>query len=170
MKRLNIILILILMFGFAKAQDDSIHNVQSVKVSYRIISYAYEKTISKKSTINFEFSLTGVFGSDYYLLKPVIRVEPRYYYNYLKRKDKGRNVANNSASYLSLSLDYDSRTIFSKNAYSIPFFSAIPKWGLKRTICSHFIFEFATGIGAFISKTENWKPTFGMDLKFGYVI
>ena len=173
MKRLGIILILIFLINLSYGQNDKVQNVHSLKATFIGLSYAYEQSISQKSTINFELMLAGGFGSsfingDYWLITPIIRVEPRYYYNYLKRIDKGKKVINNSANYLSLSADYQFGTSIGNNAQALQTFSLIPKWGLKRTIGNHFIFEFATGLGAYTSEIETWKPTLGLDLKFGY--
>lgn len=173
MKRLSIISIFIFLTILAYAQNDKVQNVHSLKVTFIGLSYAYEQSISQKSTVNFELMVAGGFGSsfisgDYWLITPIIRVEPRYYYNYFKRIAKNKKTINNSANYLSLSADYQFGTSIGNNAQALRTFSLIPKWGLKRTIGNHFIFEFATGIGAYTSEIETWKPTLGLDLKFGY--
>ncbi len=54
------------------------------------------------------------------------------------------------------------------NANDYPYLRMIPKWGLRRTIGNHFIFEFAAGIGAAVSKFEKMHVTLDEDLKFGY--
>jgi hypothetical protein len=173
MKRIGIISIFIFLTNLSYAQNDRVQNVHSLKVTIIGLTYAYEQSISQKSTVNFELMLAGEFGSsfiggDYWLITPIMRVEPRYYYNYLKRAEKNKKTINNSANYLSLSADYQFGTSFGSNAHALHAFSLIPKWGLKRTIGNHFIFEFAAGIGAYTSEIEMWKPTLGLDLKFGY--
>ena len=117
--------------------------------------------------------LAGGFGSDfingtYWLIVPVMRVEPRYYYNLTKRFEKGKKTINNSANYLSISSDYQFATGIGSKAHSIGTFNIIPKWGMKRTIGKHFIFEFAVGIGVQKSENNNWKAAPGLDLKLGY--
>ena len=173
MKRLSIISIFIFLTILSYSQNDKVQNVHSLKATFIGLSYSYEQSISQKSTVNFEFMIAGGFGSsfiggDYWLIAPIMRVEPRYYYNYLKRVAKGKKIINNSANYLSLSADYQFGTSIGDNAHALRAFSIIPKWGLKRTIGNHFVFEFAAGIGAYTSEIETWKPTLGLDLKFGY--
>jgi len=173
MKRLSIISIFIFVTTLSYAQNDKVQNVHSLKASFIGLSYAYEQSISQKLTINLELMLAGGFGSnfiggDYWLVSPIMRVEPRYYYNYLKRAENSKNTNHNSANYLSLSADYQFGSSFGSNAHALRAFCLIPKWGLKRAIGNHFIFEFATGIGAYTSEIETWKPTLGLDLKFGY--
>ncbi len=173
MKRLSVILVLSFLTVLSNAQNDKVENTHSVKATFIGLSYAYEQSISQKSTVNFELMLAGGFGSniiadDYWLIAPVLRVEPRYYYNYPKRIAKGKKTINNAANYLSLSADYQFGTSIGKNAHALRSISIIPKWGLKRTIGNHFIFEFAAGIGAYTSEIETWKPILAVDLKFGY--
>ena len=163
------ILISICAFG----QGGRTTNTHTIKATFLGLSYSFEQTMSQKSTINYEFIMAGGFGSDfingnYWLIVPVIRVEPRYYYNLTKRYDKGRKTINNSANYLSFSADYQLGTGIGSNASSISTFKLIPKWGMKRTIGNHFIFEFAAGVGAQKSENNNWKSTPGLDLKLGY--
>lgn len=119
--------------------------------------------------------LAGAFGSNfmygnYWLIVPIMQVEPRYYYNIVTRYDKGRRTINNSANYLSISANYQFGASIgrSSNVSSQNTFSLIPKWGIKRTIGNHFIFEFATGLGAYTSGGNQWRVTPGLDLKFGY--
>lgn len=173
MKRLSVISIFIFLTILTYAQNDKVQNVHSLKATFIGLSYAYEQSISQKSTINFELMLAGGFGSniiadDYWLIAPIMRVEPRYYYNFHKRITKCKKTINNSANYLSLSADYQFGTSIGNNAHALRAFGLIPKWGIKRTIGNHFIFEFATGIGAYTSEIETWKPTLRIDLKFGY--
>jgi len=173
MKRLSIFSIFIFLTILSYAQNDRVQNVHSLKATFIGLSYSYEQSISQRSAINFELMIGGGFGSnifvgDYWLIAPIMRVEPRYYYNYLKRVSQGKKTINNSANYLSLSADYVFGTIIGDNAHAVQAFMIIPKWGLKRTIGNHFVFEFAAGFGALTSEIDTWKPTFGLDLKFGF--
>lgn len=173
MKKIGIISVLFFFTIFVHAQKDKVQNTHSAKATFIGLSYAKEQSISQKSTVNFEFMIAGGFGSnylsgDYWVIAPVMRVEPRYYYNYPKRIEKGKKTMNNSANYLSLSADYQFGESIGSNAQALQTFTVIPKWGLKRTIGNHFIFEFAVGIGAYTSEIEYWEPTFGLDLKIGY--
>lgn len=173
MKALILLSILTLISGLASAQIDRTTNSSTLKATFLGLSYSYEQAIAQKSTINYELMLAGGFGSgymngNYWLIAPIMRVEPRYYYNLINRYDKGRKTMNNSANYLSFSADYQLGTSIGSNASSVSTFSLIPKWGTKRTVGTHFIFEFAAGVGVRKSENYNWKATPGLDLKLGY--
>lgn len=173
MRGLILIPIFILISICVFAQSDRTINTHTAKATFIGLSYSYEQAIAQKSTVNFEMMLAGGFGSDfmngtYWLIVPVMRVEPRYYYNFTKRFEKGKKTINNSANYLSISSDYQFETGIGSKAHSIGTFNIIPKWGMKRTIGNHFIFEFAAGIGAQKSENNNWKAAPGLDLKLGY--
>ena len=173
MRALILLSIFISVYGLASAQIGRTTNLSTLKTTFLGLSYSYEQSISQKSTINYEFMLAGRFGSgypngNYWLIVPVMRVEPRYYYNLITRYDKGRKTMNNSANYLAISADYQLGTSIGSRASSVSTLNVIPKWGMKRTIGQHFIFEFAAGIGAQKSEYTNWKAEPGLDLKFGY--
>ena len=130
MKVFPIISILIIMSFFAPAQNEKTQNVHSIRVTFLGLSYAYEQSISRQSTVNFEFMVAAGFGSnfmigDYWLIVPKMRVEPRYYYNYNRRNEKMKKTINNSANYLSLSADYQFGSGIGENASSIPTLNSI---------------------------------------------
>jgi hypothetical protein len=131
--------------------------------------------LGRESSVNFELMLAGAFGSnilhgDYWLVAPVLRIEPRLYYNYVKRTIKEKKVINNAANYISLSTDYQGGIGIGQNAASNANLSVVIKWGMRRTIGRHFYFEGAAGPGAMATSPDNWSPHIGIDLKLGYVI
>lgn len=86
MKIFGFITILLLLANYAIAQTIKVENVSSIRASIIGLSYSWEQSISQKSVVNLEFALAGTFGSDdisgnYWVMAPVLRVEPRYYYN-----------------------------------------------------------------------------------------
>lgn len=142
--------VLILMSCYTFSQTNQVESLHSIKVGYLSMAYAYEKALAQKSTINFEVDLQGRHGiysteGKHWWLIPGIRVEPRYYYNFQRRVNKGKKTINNSANYFSLSTDYNIR----KNSYGnmVSSITIIPKWGFRRTIGEKFLFEFAGGLG-----------------------
>lgn len=97
-----------------------------------------------------------------------MRVEPRYHYNYLKRVARGKKLLIIQPITFRIGRLSIWGKHFGDNAHALQALSIIPRWGLKRTVGNHFVFEFAAGIGAYTSEIETWKPTLGLDLKFGY--
>jgi hypothetical protein len=138
------------------------------------LGYAYEQPISPQSVVNFEALLAGGFGSniingDYWIVAPVIRIEPRHYYNFGKRYEKGKKTIKNAANYVSMSIDWQLRESIGSNARSERTVTVVPKWGMRRVMGKHFLFEFATGVGAYKTDIDTWKSTLGVDLKLGVV-
>ncbi|MBN2814879.1 MAG: hypothetical protein JXQ80_12430 [Bacteroidales bacterium] len=150
-----------------------VENTHSIKSTFLGLSYAYEHGYARESALNFELAVAGGFGSsfirgNYWLIGPVLRLENRYYYNYLYRMEKGKKTVNNAANYLALSADYVPGISIGKNAEAVRSFTLLSKWGLKRAMGNHFIFEFAAGPGAMYSETDGWSFALAIDLKFGY--
>jgi hypothetical protein len=160
------------LFGTLQAQVTRVDNTHSFKATFIGVSYAYEQWLTQQSAVNLELMIAGGFGSniirgDYWIIAPVIRLEPRNYYNFVKRHDRGRNTLHNAANYVSFSIDYQPGISIGNNNHALRAVSLIPKWGLRRGFGKHLICEFATGIGAYHSEVENWQPIWGIDLKLG---
>jgi len=133
-------------------------------------SYSYEKAIGVKTVINFELSakeILGLFSEDVYFV-PQIKIEPRYYYGYNKRRSRGQNVTNNSSDYLSGELSFGKLWV-KENVANYWQINLIPKWGLRRSFSRHFIFEGAVGpkISYNIEKKYRIEPFF--ETRIGYV-
>lgn len=125
----------VLQANSADVVNNSVQNTHSMKATFLGLSYAYEKAFAQKTTVNLEVMLAGGFAGTFsniesWIIAPILRVEPRYYYNFTKRIRKGKKVLNNSANYLSISADYQMDASIG-NSESVQTFSIIPKWGLK---------------------------------------
>ncbi len=174
MKRLLFFTVFCLVTINIYTQTERIQNIHSAKLTILGFSYSYEMSLATESSVNFELMLAGAFGSavyydDYWIIAPVLRVEPRLYYNYIRRAGKNKRVLNNAANYISLSADYQAGVGIGLNAVSYANLSVVPKWGMRRSIGNHFFFEGAAGIGAMATSPDDWSPYFGIDLKLGYV-
>lgn len=147
-----------------------VRNVHSVKVGLIGVGYAYEHALSRSITLNTELMLAGGFGGPYgAIVDPTLRVEPRFYYNFRKRVEQGKNGRYNAANYLSLAVE----NRFNVNALLAEAegnnqISVIPKWGLRRTIGTHFFFEGAVGVGVSYDKYNEFQVAPGLDVRFGY--
>ncbi len=118
-----------------------------------------ESKLSDKFTLKTEIGL-DVFtqksndneGSvDFDALVPVITFEPRWYYNLEKRGAAGKNIHNNAANFIALTISYhpDWFVITGvENAYLNHQVAVVPKWGIKRNIGkSDFTYELGAGLG-----------------------
>jgi hypothetical protein len=171
-KQLIIAIIATISFNLS-AQNSKTQSSHSIKGPVFGLSYSYEHPIAKESTLNMELIFNGGFGSgvfydSYWVVAPALRIEPRYYYNLTKRFDKGKKTINNSANYLAFAADYQPGISVGKNMEAIQYLQIVPKYGLKRTIGQHFIFEVAAGVGTYIAMKKNWEAVLAIDLKFGY--
>lgn len=116
---------------------------------------SYEKALNNNFTLNSEIGYEGGFlkGTNDkvdYVFTTIFSVEPRFYYNFNKRIEKGKNTNNNSANYLSSEIFYVPNLLSSSNRENLDVnksFGIIPKYGLRRSISKNLIFEFAIGIG-----------------------
>ncbi len=116
-----------------------------------------ETKISNKFALRSEIGLdAGIFGGEIndnsgFFLTPVINIEPRWYYNILKRENKNKPINNNSANFLTTSISYHPDWFVISNKNNINIYnqlSIIPKWGIRRNIAnSNFNFEAGIGFG-----------------------
>ena len=177
--------LLILLFFSASLMAQSVEAEKNVpgrplhgiKVGLIGAWYTYEKKIDRQLTLNTEVGFDFGFGKGFflnngelwYVMIPNLTLEPRWYYNLLKRYEKGKNISNYSANYIALSTKVNAEQIFS-NAFAnaTPALRIIPKWGLRRRLGNHFIFETAIGLGLYVDQNEA-APIFGLDVKFGYI-
>lgn len=143
-------------------------------------SASYEKSISKRTSLNFEAGLSYGFFYAYsdfagetfgYTLAPNLSAEGRHYYNLAKRLRKGKSIMNNSGNFLSLALGYTFTPIAYENAYNNPSVIITPSWGMQRGIGRRFSFELLLGYSFRYdtrAKENNASPAIG--LKFGYIL
>ncbi len=90
------------------------------------------------------------YSKNGYLITPVIRLEPRWYYNLDKRVSKSRNISGNSGNFLTLQTSYHPNWFVISNYDNVEIadqISIIPTWGIKRNIRNHFTYETGIGIG-----------------------
>lgn len=144
-------------------QVESLH---SVKFGIPSVTYSYEQALGKQFTINMEAGATWGFQSSpnsfKFLADPIFQVEPRIYYNVKKRFDRGKFL-NNSASFFSLNSGFTFATDYRSHSFFI-----VPKWGFRRAMGKHFIFEAQIGGGLWFGpNSHRFNPD--IELKFGYV-
>jgi len=112
--------------------------------------------LNKNWALRTEFGLDyGLWGGDLHdgtghVFAPIIRLEPRYYYNLEKRAEKGKDISENTANYISLNTMYrpDWFVISNKDNVSVvPTISFIPTWGIRRNLGKSFNYEVGLGLG-----------------------
>ncbi len=128
----------------------------SVQTGFLGLWFQNERKVSNTVALRLEIGLdASLFGGLFYpksgyLLASVLTIEPRYYYNLVGRKKKGKNIANNSGNFLSIKTSYIPNwfTISNyDNVQQIQNISMIPMFGIRRHIGNHFNYEAGIGYG-----------------------
>lgn len=127
-----------------------------VQTGFLGLWFQNERRISNTVALRLELGLdAGFFWGYYYpkagyVLVPVFTVEPRYYYNLERRKQKGKSIANNSGNFLSVKTSYKPNWFGISNydnLKAVQNISAIPTFGIRRHIGNHFNYEAGFGYG-----------------------
>jgi hypothetical protein len=157
----------------ATTEPEKLENLHLIKGSILEVGYRYEHALNSKWTIAGNVDLANPIaistdfgkGSQFYWgLAPSLSLETRYYYNYQKRKLKGKNVKHNSANYISGtgilfmgSLDLI-RTAYigTMTTYDCAFQT---KWGFRRALGEHFIFDLSLGVALNVADSYYFKPS-----------
>ncbi len=141
----------------SNAQDASVEkNVTGIQVGPTGIFVNHEFKLTNQLVLRGEAGLAAGYwaGAQYdglgFLLTPVLRVEPRWYYNLNRRVAKSRDIKANSGNFVALQMSFypdwfviakeDNITVFNQ-------ISIIPTWGIRRTLGKHFDYEAGIGIG-----------------------
>lgn len=186
----NLIKVLTLLFvvSFSYSQEDKPASVEKsifgIQTGFLGVWVHNESKLSNKIALRTELGLDlGIFGGSFYkktgfLLLPVIKIEPRWYYNLSKRLSKQKNISNNSGNFLTLQTIYRPNWFVISNYDSLGIvnqISIIPTWGIKRNIGKHFNYETGIGIGYayYFAKSQGYKenfdePTANLHLRIGY--
>jgi len=144
----------------------------------------YERHLAGLFTLKSEFGLGFGFGllsfvpvdypNNYYAFTPIVKVEPRYYYNFDRRDSLGKKTSYNASNYLALAATYISNLFTISNVPGLGVertVSLIPQWGIKRTVGKRMKFEFAFGYGVAHSfDSDRTEGSLGLDLRFGYYL
>ncbi|MCL5247654.1 hypothetical protein M4I21_17690 [Cellulophaga sp. 20_2_10] len=154
------ILLTLLFCGFAliaKSQTPSVaQSTYGIQTGTLGIWAHKETKLSNSIALRTEIGMdAGIWGGSFYsengyLITPVIRLEPRWYYNLNKRLAKSKNISGNSGNFLTLQTSYNPNWFVISNYDNVEVadqISIIPTWGIKRNFGSHFTYETGIGIG-----------------------
>lgn len=160
---------LLFQFAFLSGFSQQVESLHSVKFGIPGATYSYEHALGKQFSINMEACMNLSWqtsnNNTEIIFSPVLKLEPRVYYS-VKRRFEIDRFTNNSASFFSISSGVFLDSFSFRN--NTPNFLIVPKWGFRRAIGNHFIFETQIGGGIkFRHGSTQFMP--GLDLKFGYV-
>ncbi|GGG59594.1 hypothetical protein [Bizionia arctica] len=139
----------------AKAQDASVEkSVFGIQTGPIGLWVHNESRLSNKIALRSEVGLDASFWSGYnstdFILGMVISIEPKWYYNLNKRKDKSKRIDGNSGNFISLKTSFHPDILLASSNDNINLVSdltIIPTWGIRRNIGNHFNYEAGFGIG-----------------------
>jgi hypothetical protein len=161
MKKASLFLLFVLTFTFVKAQDASVEkSIISIEAGFPSLWISSENRLANSFTLRTEIGLVnrvygiGAFSGPYLNLSPVISIEPRFY-NVVSRKAKGKDIRNNSGTFVGLQTSYSPKTfhvlVGSESPNGSPSsydrFSIIPTVGIRRNITKNWFVEGSIGIG-----------------------
>ena len=166
MKIFALIVVFISLFSLMPVFSQQVESLHSIKVGIPSITYSYEHAPGKQFSINMEAGVN--WGWQYsnnrteINFSPVLKIEPRLYYS-VKRRFEIDRFRNNSASFFSLNSGFTFATDYRSHGFFI-----VPKWGFRRAMGKHLIFEAQIGGGLWFNRNSaQFNPE--LDLKFGYV-
>ena len=173
-----------LFWGFmvtSKCQESGLEkNILGIQVGIIGIDFYNEYKLADKITLRSEVSLyPGVWGGSMYektgfMLHSGFTLQPKYYFNIDKRLQRGKNITNNSANYLSVQIRYIPDWLVISNYENIEIFNQlhfIPTFGIRRKFASNFNYEFKVGLGYGVSLDKSYKfsgTAFDLGFKLGY--
>ena len=184
-KKVTIILSICLLTNFAKAQNTSVEKSTSGIQTGILGAWIHrEMKLTNQIALRTELGMdAGIFGGSFYpktgyLIVPVIRVEPRWYYNLEKRQSQSKSIEGNSGNFLALQTSYHPNWFNISNYENIKIvnqISVIPTWGIKRNIGKHFTYETGIGLGFryYFAKSEGYakdvsSAAINLHLRIGY--
>ena len=178
MKKFTLLIIFYLIYFIPFSQKKSSEKV-SVEKSILSIQTGYFGTwINHELKFRKKFALRTELGTEYRLkfaikqsfdsLKNQVSIflEPKYYFNLIKRESKNKNIKNNAANYISLRTNFNILNNLENG--EIYFHTLTPTYGIRRNITSHFNLELSFGYGISYSNsliTLEAMPSF----RVGYV-
>ncbi|MDO7136881.1 hypothetical protein [Algibacter lectus] len=184
-KKYLVLFVLAVLSVTAYAQKASVEkSTYGVQTGFLGVWVHREVKLSNEIALRAEVGMDlGLWGGDFYpksgyLLAPVIRLEPRWYYNLDKRVSKSRSISGNAGNFLSLQTSYHPNWFTISNYDNVEVVnqvSIIPTWGIKRNIGKHFNYETGIGIGYayYFAKSAGYLENEGyaavnLNLRIGY--
>ena len=171
----TILLICLLITQFGWSQSDSLLKNNQLRLNFINPGFTFEKSISNSSSLLFQSEIIygfNVRGNETtHLFAPLIETQYRYYYNLKSRKEKQKNISNNSGSYLAATTMYGLKPLNNDNFVSMyDGFTFGALWGFQKTYKSKLNIGAEIGLGYNMSENQPKKVVHLIGIKFGYVV
>jgi len=149
---------------------------QQFKINAFLPGIGYEFSVGNNATLNFAISTSfGVRGcsncNTEFGVYPVFSGQYNYYYNFERRKEKGKNISGNSGNYIAAkAILQDGRAIIGDlDLISDTTLVVGSVYGFQRTYKKGFSFVFETGLGYYEDDFNKGLAVL-LDIKLGWVI
>lgn len=149
------ILLVFSLLAFSATAQESSNTAQNLfSVNFLLPGLEYETGLSNKTTLDLRlgsgFALNGGTGRETrFGIYPNFHAQYRFFYNFDRRFEKGKNTANNSANYIAFSTGiYSGKPIFGELEYNQDYMAEIgPVWGIQRVYRRGFKLDLHLGAG-----------------------
>ena len=156
MKKFTLLIIFYLVYFISFSQKSS--EKVSVEKSILSIQTGYfgtwinhelklHKKIALRTEVGTEYRLKFAIKQSFDSLKNQVSIflEPKYYFNLVKRESKNKNIKNNAGNYISLRTNFNILNNLENG--DVYFHNLTPTFGIRRNITSHFNLELSFGYG-----------------------
>lgn len=161
---------------FSQEKNNTVQkSITGLQIGFFGLDAYNEFKISDVIVLRTQFSLNpSIWGGDMYsktnfAFTPSISLAPKYYYNLAKRNEKGKNTTNNSATYISLKIEYFPNWFVISNTRDLIVNDAIyfiPNYGFRRNFAKNFNYEFRAGLGIGKILKSNYQTQVRPELSF----
>lgn len=164
--------LVLLLFLFAGSLCKAQETTDQFSVNFLIPSAEYEFSIGEKSSIDLlagvGFAYRKVFDESDYGIFFQTMAQYRYYYNFRKRMEKGKNVSNNSGNYIAAVGIFTPGESIIGDLDMVSYSGLVgPAWGLQRVYGGNFKLNLNLGVGYGFNEYETYVAPFaGIQLGF----
>lgn len=164
MKKILLTILVINFFnGYAQTSTGTPNTKNMFTINVIMPGVQYEMAVTSKTSLSIGLS-TGLawvysdIGGSEYGIFPSFQGAYRYYYNFEKRKQKGKRTDNNSGNYLALSSYLTSGDpLIGDIETSVDYNGAVgPVWGIQRTYKSKLNWNLELGVGYGFNDTNTY--------------
>lgn len=169
------LLVCLLIAQLAYCQSDNLLKNNQFRLNFISPGFTFEKSVSNSSSfiiqsqIIYGFNVRG--SQTNHVFAPLLETQYRFYYNLNSRKEKQKNISNNSGSYFGVSTMYGFKPLNNDNFISIyDGFTVGGLWGFQKTYKSKLNIGAEIGLGYNFSENQPKKIVDLIGIKFGYVL
>lgn len=174
MKRTYLILILSLfsIIGYGQQNGDIPETTDQLSLNFLVPSIEWEVGLTDKTSLDLKIGTAFGFAKSYsesnFGFFPVLETQYRYYYNFHKRKSKGKKVSENSGNYITGVANIRSgNPIIGEMEIEDEYAVFVgPAWGMQRVYNSGFKLNLALGVGYGFNDIQEsyFSPFIGIQL------